>query len=252
MQSWVRILPEAQRPDNSRKEQCANQREGSCLLVPGCPHRNTIWPDDSNSSVTTRIETNSTVLRPMREDIVYGQCMVTIKEGALSSNTSHRVHRSPSVPGQTSHPYTKAAGRLPVQSGVDRFCGLGAKLRNKNKEVGLLCLFQHCTMPLTSPPNEVQQGRKTRWGHLLTGLNLKPKRGGDGRGVFFLGTWTGFKSTAQTVTQPHWSLTQPLHWPVSPFPTGDDRSVCVFYPQSVRKADQEPIWTAPDNAVEAW
>lgn len=162
MQSWVRILPEAPRPDNSEKEQSANQREGSCLRVPGCPHRNTIRPDDRNSSVTTRIETNSTVLRPMCEDIAYGPCMVTIKEGALSSNTSHRVHRSPSVHGQTSHPYTKAAGRLPVQSGIDRFCGLGAKLRNKNKEVGLLCLFQHCTMPLTSPPNEVQQGRKTR------------------------------------------------------------------------------------------
>lgn len=41
-------------PDNSRKEQCANQQEVSCLHVPGCPQRNTIGPDDSNSSETTR------------------------------------------------------------------------------------------------------------------------------------------------------------------------------------------------------
>lgn len=120
----------------------------------------------------------------MCEDIAYGQCMVTIKEGALSSNTSHRVHRSPSVQGQTSHPYTKAAGRLPVQSGIDRFCGLGAKLRNKNKEVGLVCLFQHCTMPLTFPSKRSPAGKEDSVRSSVDWAQFKAKKRGGGEGCF--------------------------------------------------------------------
>lgn len=161
------------------------------------------------------------------------------------------MHGSPTVLRQTSHPYTKAAGRLPVQSGIDRFSGLGAKLRNKNKKSRPPLFVPTLHNASYIPSKRSPAGKEDSVRSSVDWAQFKAKKRGVGRDVFFLGTWTGFKSTAQTVSQPHWSLTQSLHWPVSPFSTGDDGLVCVFCPQLVRKTDQEPIWTALDKAVEA-
>lgn len=74
---------------------------------------------------------------------------------------------------------------------------------------------------------------------MLTGFNLKQKRKKEKvMGVFLLGTWTEFKSTAQTVSRPRWSLTKPRHWLVPPFSTGDDASMGLFCPWLIRKTEE--------------
>lgn len=109
--------------------------------------------------------------------------MVTVKKGALSSNTNHRAYRSRSV-----HPTLTQkllCGWLPVQSGIDRFSGLGAKLRNKNKK-GWPPLFVP-TLHNASyiPSKRSPAGKEDSVRSSVDWAQFKAKRrGGGGGGVF--------------------------------------------------------------------
>lgn len=110
--------------------------------------------------------------------------MVTIKERALSWNTSHRVHGSPTVLRQTSHPYTKAAGRLPVQSGIDRFSGLGAKLRNKNKKSRPPLFVPTLHNASYIPSKRSPAGKEDSVRSSVDWAQFKAKKRGGGEGCF--------------------------------------------------------------------
>lgn len=72
MQSWVRILPETQRPQTITGKNNVPVKEKGHVYMSLDVHTETLQPDDSDSSVKIWIETNRTVLTPICENIVYG------------------------------------------------------------------------------------------------------------------------------------------------------------------------------------
>lgn len=225
------MLPEAQRPQTITGKNNVPIGEKGHVYTSLDVRTEAQWPDDSDSSVKTWIKTNSTVLTPVCEDMVCRQCMITIKKGALVQLPTRAYIGAQQYTDQRPTQIQKLPkGWLPVQSGIDRFSGLGAKLRNKNKKSWPPLFVPTLHNASNIPSKRSPAGKEDSVRSSVDWAQFKAKRRGEGRGVFFLGTWTEFKSTAQTISQPHWSLTQPLHWPVSPFSTGDDGSMGVLCP----------------------
>lgn len=71
MQSYVRILPKAQRPQTITGKNTVPIHEKGRVYISLAVHIEILQPDDNDPSVKTQIETNNTVFTPIFEGTVY-------------------------------------------------------------------------------------------------------------------------------------------------------------------------------------